>query len=64
MFDNKNEAFGLPKGTITAIFAGSLIFGTVYLCIITKDTSVLVGLAGAAVMFYFNKNKKEEVKKD
>ncbi len=51
------HAFGLPEGTVRAILAIILTAGTTYACVITGKLEALVGLAGVAITFYFNKDK-------
>ena len=62
-FFNKNEAFGLPAGTVRATLAIGLVAALVY-AVIWGDVSgealaLLAALAGTAVAFYFAKRDSE-----
>lgn len=57
---SKDEALWLPKGSVRAVMALALIGGSIYLALVTNDLTTLIGLAGAAVGYYFG-GKKETV---
>lgn len=55
-FFNKQEAFGLPAGTVRATIALVLVGGLLAALFMELDgeaLTVLAGLAGSAVGFYF-----------
>lgn len=56
---SKDEALWLPKGSVRAVIAITLIGAAIYLSIALKDLTFLGGLAGAAVGYYFSKTSKE-----
>lgn len=56
---NKDEAFWLPKGSIRALLALTVVGGVTYLCLVTQNIEILSGLAGAGIGFYFSKKDSE-----
>ena len=60
---NKNEAFGLPKGTIRALLALVLVaafIATVFVEVASSEAEVaLAAMASSAVTFYFTKRNDE-----
>lgn len=56
-FFNKNEAFGLPQGTVRATLAlllvGALVAAIVYYDVNAEGITLLSTLAGSALGYYF-----------
>lgn len=64
-FLNKEEAFGLPTGTIRALLALVLVaafIGTVFIEVVNPESQIaLAAMASSAVTFYFTKRGDESV---
>ena len=60
---NREQAFGLPKGTVRAVLALVLVGAFVYAVLIEMESqgvTALAAMAGSAVTFYFQKRGQED----
>lgn len=56
----KNEPLGLPKGSVRAIIALSLVGAAIFVSVTGIDSDLLAGLSGMSVAFYFKKRDEEQ----
>lgn len=63
-FFNKNEAFGLPKGTVRAVLAltlvGALVAAILVYDVAAEGVTLLSTLAGTALGYYFGARGAEK----